>query len=53
VTINDAAGRVRHNGLHPSNPKGIADKVDALLKEANLKAPGEPMAEPEAAKKAG
>lgn len=53
VTIIDAAGKVRHNGLHPSNPKGIADKIDALLKEANLKAPGEPMPEPEGAKKVG
>ena len=51
LVIIDAAGKVRHNGLHPANAKDVADKIDALLKEANLKAPAEPMPAPEKDKK--
>ncbi|MBY0308857.1 MAG: TlpA family protein disulfide reductase [Phycisphaerales bacterium] len=47
LAIIDAEGKVRYNGLHPMHAKDVADKIDALLKEANLKAPAEPMAAPE------
>jgi len=51
VAIIDAAGKVRHNGLHPGS--ALADKtkkIDALLKEAGLPCPA-PM--PEEEKKQG
>ena len=51
LVIIDSTGKVRHNGLHPSHAKDVADKIDALLKEASLKTPAEPMAEPEKDKK--
>lgn len=42
VTIIDPAGKVRHNGLHPADPLEKKTKmINALLKEFNLKAPGE------------
>ncbi len=39
VTIIDAKGNVRFNGLHPMDP-GKIEKIDALLKEAGLPVPG-------------
>jgi thiol-disulfide isomerase/thioredoxin len=47
LAIIDSTGKVRHNGLHPMHSKEVADKIDELLKEANLKVPAEPMADPE------
>lgn len=46
LAIIDSAGKVRFNGLHPMHAKEVADDIDSLLKEANLKAPAEPMADP-------
>ncbi len=47
VAIIDADGKVRYNGLHPMVPmKEKAEKIDGLLKEANLATPG-PVAEEE------
>lgn len=45
LTIIDAEGRVRYNGLSPHQaPFQEAEKIDALLKEAGLKFPSKPMA---------
>lgn len=45
LTIIDAEGRVRYNGLSPYEaPFHEAEKIDALLKEAGLKFPLQPMA---------
>jgi thiol-disulfide isomerase/thioredoxin len=41
VAIIDAKGVVRYNGLYP-NPVEESEKIDALLKEAGLKAPEKP-----------
>jgi thiol-disulfide isomerase/thioredoxin len=41
VAIIDAKGVVRYNGLYP-NPAEESEKIDALLKEAGLKAPEKP-----------
>ena len=44
VAIIDANGKVRYNGLNPnSNPSIEAEKIDALLKEAGLTFPANPM----------
>lgn len=44
VAIIDAEGRVRYNALRPYNaPFHEAEKIDALLQEAGLKFPKEPM----------
>lgn len=44
VAIIDAEGRVRYNALRPYNPPfHEAEKIDALLQEAGLKYPKEPM----------
>lgn len=44
VAIIDAEGRIRFNRLNPMDaPYHEAEKIDALLKEAGLKAPGRPM----------
>ncbi len=40
VAIVDPAGKVRYNGLHPAvEPEKKYEKIDGLLKEANLPAP--------------
>jgi thiol-disulfide isomerase/thioredoxin len=45
LAILDAQGRVRFNNLRPYNPPaGEAEKIDALLQEAGLPFPKEPMA---------
>jgi len=45
LAILDAQGRVRFNNLRPYNPPaGEAEKIDALLREAGLPFPKEPMA---------
>jgi thiol-disulfide isomerase/thioredoxin len=41
VAIIDSKGIVRYNGLYP-NPVEESEKIDALLKEAGLKAPEKP-----------
>lgn len=44
LAILDAQGRVRFNNLRPYNPPaGEAEKIDALLREAGLPCPKEPM----------
>ena len=44
IAIIDAEGKVRYNGINPnSDPYEEAEKIDALLKEAGLKYPTEPM----------
>jgi thiol-disulfide isomerase/thioredoxin len=44
IAIIDAAGIVRYNALRPDDaPYHEAEKIDALLKEAGLPFPGEPM----------
>lgn len=44
VAIIDAEGKVRYNGLRPYNaPFHEAEKIDALLKEAGLPFPEQPM----------
>lgn len=49
MTIIDASGKVRFNGIHPGSPlKEHADRIDALLIEAGLPAP-EPIEQPVAA----
>lgn len=51
VVIIDAAGVVRYNGLNPGDaPFHEAEKIDALLKEAGLKVPAQPMVETNFAK---
>ena len=46
VAIIDAEGRVRYNALRPYNPPfHEAEKIDALLQEAGLKYPKEPMSQ--------
>lgn len=46
VAIIDAEGRVRYNALRPYNPPfHEAEKIDALLQEAGLKYPKQPMSQ--------
>lgn len=46
VAIIDAEGRVRYNALRPYNPPfHEAEKIDALLREAGLKYPKQPMSQ--------
>lgn len=46
VAIIDAEGRVRYNALRPYNPPfHEAEKIDALLREAGLKYPIQPMSQ--------
>ncbi len=51
TTVIDPAGRVRLNELRPSTAaeyKVLADQIDALLREAGLKVPDQPMPGPPA-----
>ncbi len=49
VAIIDAAGKVRHNGLHPAaDPPGKYNMINALLIEAGLPAPDDAAAPAEA-----
>jgi hypothetical protein len=44
IAIIDTEGKVRYNALNPnSDPYEETEKIDALLKEAGLKYPTEPM----------
>lgn len=43
LVIIDPAGKVRHNALRPGKASEEAEKIDALLKEFNLKMPPAPM----------